>query len=157
MRVHGELLTPTLGEHRPRDWSGPRLPFRVSSQVYVALVGGPVALTIVGLLNAPRLRLDRRSTVLMALAGLVATLAGTAAAAFVRGDVAPRLFLQIAGVLAFGAFHLLQRTPERVHTMFSPNRDPDEDHASLWGPGIAAIVAGWLVQLPLVAALEEAA
>jgi hypothetical protein len=151
--VHGDLLTPTLAGHRPRDW-GSRLPWRVSSQLYVAFLGGPLAVLLVALLNAPRLRLGGRTVALIVAVGVAGTVAGVLAAALVPGDTAPRLVVQLAGVASYGALYLLQRSPDRIHSTFSPHEDPDDDYASLWRPGLAAIVAAWLVQGPLIALLE---
>jgi hypothetical protein len=152
--VQGDLLTPTLGGHRPRDWRT-RLPWRVQSQFYVAFLGGPVAVTLVAALNAVRLRMRRATVALFVGAGLLATGAGFAAAAALSGETAPRLVLQLAGVLVYGVFYLLQRTPDRVHSMFSPHDDEDRHYASLWGPGLAAVIAGWIAQLCLYAVLLE--
>jgi hypothetical protein len=148
--VHGDLLTPTLGEHRPRDWTS-RLPWQLVSQVYVAFLGGPLAVTIIAALNAQRLRLRGARIALMVAIGAAGTVAGVLAAARLDSDVAPRLVAQLAGVLTLGPLYLLQRSADRVHSTFSPNTDPDDDYASLWGPGLAAIAAGWLVQAPLIA------
>ena len=148
-----ELLTPTLGGHRARDWSS-RLPWRVTSQVYVGLIGGPVAVTAIALLNARRLRVGEISRRAMALIGISGLVAGVLAAALVPGQTAPRLFLQLAGVLTYGGLYLVQRAPDRVHSTFSPNDDPDDDYASLLGPGLAAVVLGWSVEIALVLGLE---
>ena len=151
--VDGDLLRPTLGAHRPRDWSS-RLPWRASSEVYVGLLGGPVAVTIIAALNARRLRMSRRSAWLMVLIGGVGMLAAALAATLGAGDTA-RQSVQLAGVLTTGPLYLLQRSPDRVHATFSPHADGREDYASLVRPGIAAILAGIVVEGGIVAALEQ--
>jgi hypothetical protein len=151
--VKGDLLTPTLQGHRPRDWAS-RRPWRLSSQVFVAFLGGPLAVTLIAALNGERLALDRSRLGLIALIGLAGTAAGVLAAGLLPGD-APRLIVQVAGVLTCGPLYVLQRSPDRVFSTFSPHDDPDEDYGSLWGPGFAAVVAGWIVQAPLVLALES--
>jgi fatty acid desaturase len=150
-----ELLTPTLAAHRPRTWTPGRLPWRLGSQVYVAFLGGPVAVGLIAVLNGARLAMPRAALVRMALVALAGTVAGVAGAALVPGDAAaPRLLVQLAGVLTCGVLHLVQRSPDRVHSTFSPHEDPDDDYDSLVAPGLAAIVAGWVVQIPLVSAVE---
>lgn len=148
--VKGDLLTPTLSEHRPRDWHA-HLPWQLGSQVFVAFLGGPVAVTIIAVLNGARLRMPRSLLWVMAAIGTAGAIAGVLTAGLVDAGTAPRLFVQVAGVVTYGPLYLLQRSPDRVHSTFSPHADPDDDYASLWLPGIAAVVAGWLVQLPLVA------
>jgi hypothetical protein len=151
--VKGDLLTATLTEHRPRDWKA-RLPWQLGSQVFVAFFGGPLAVMIIAVLNGLRLRMGRSDLALMATIGVVGTAAGVLAAGLLDGDT-PRLLVQVAGVLTYGPLHLLQRSPDRVHSTFSPHEDPAEDYGSLWAPGFAAVVAGWLVQAPLVLAVDS--
>ena len=146
--VKGDLLTPTLTEHRPRDWHE-RLPWRLGSQVFVAFLGGPVAVTIIAVLNGARLRMPRERLLLMAAIGVAGTIAGVLAAGLIDLGSA-RLLVQVAGVLTAGPLHLLQRSPDRVHSTFSPHHDPEDDYGSLWLPGLGAVLAGWLVQLTLV-------
>ena len=150
--VEGDLLTPTLTEHRPRDWSSP-LPWRLGSQVFVAFLGGPVAVTIIALRNGARLRMPRSPLLAMAAVGVAGTIAAVLAARFIDAGVAPRLLVQVAGVVTYGALFVLQRSPDRVHSTFSPHEDADDDYASLWGPGVLAVLAGWAVQWPLAVAV----
>jgi hypothetical protein len=132
------------------------LPWRLGSQVYVAFLGGPVALTAVAVLNAARLRMSQGAVALVVALGVLVTAAGVVAATLIDGDTTPRLVVQVAGVLLAGPLYLLQRAPDRVHSTFSPNDDVDDDYASLWVPGTAACIAGWIVQGALVAAAEAA-
>ena len=150
--VRGDLLTPTLGAHEPRDWST-QLPWRLGSQVFVAFFGGPLAVKIIAVLNGMRLRMPRRQLVTMVPIGVAGTIAGVLAAGLIDAGAAPRLLVQVAGVITYGPLHLLQRSPDRVHSTFSPHADPEDDYGSLWGPGIAAVLAGWVVQGALVAAV----
>ena len=148
--VRGDLLTPTLAEHRPRDWSS-HLPWQLGSQVFVAFLGGPFAVTLIAVLNGARLRMPRPRLLAMVAIGAAGMLAGVLAAGLIDAGAGPRLLVQIAGVVTFGPLYLLQRSPDRVHSTFSPHPDPEDDYGSLWGPGLAAVLAGWLVQFPLVA------
>ena len=149
---NGDLLTPTLAEHRPRDWSSP-LPWRLGSQVFVAFLGGPVAVTIIAVLNGGRLRMPGSQLGVMAGIGVAGTIGAVLAARFIDAGVAPRLLVQIAGVVTYGALFVLQRSPDRVHSTFSPHDDPDDDYDALWGPGLLAVLAGWAVQWPLAVAV----
>ncbi len=138
--VRGDLLTPTLQGHVPRDWRG-RLPWRLESQVYPAILGGPAAATLVALVNARRLRIDARTVALMAVGGVLLTALGLGAVAAFDSD-AMRLLIGAAGLAAYGAFYLVQRAPDRVHSTFSPHDDPEEDYESLLPLGVAAVVVG---------------
>ena len=149
------LLAPTLTDHVPRDWHT-RLPWRTSSQMYVGLLGGPVAVAAIGAINARRLRMPALTIPVMVLLGVTGTLAAVTAAVLI-GGAAPRLLFQLAGALTAGPVIRLQRAPERIHTTFSPNDAPDADHASLWGPGIAAIAGGWVVEALALGAAEAVA
>lgn len=152
--VQGDLLTPTLGHHRPRDWAG-SLPWQLGSQVFVAFLGGPVAVAIIAVVNGRRLRMPRERLALMGAIGVVGTIAGVLAAGLIDAGAAPRLLVQVAGVLTYGPLYLLQRSPDRVHSTFSPHPEAEDDYGSLWGPGLAAVLAGWIVQLPLVALVMQ--
>jgi hypothetical protein len=147
--VKGDLLTPTLGDHRPRDWTA-RLPWQLGSQVFVAFLGGPVAVTIIAVLNGLRLRMPPARVALMVAIGVAGTIAGVLAAGLIDAGTAPRLLVQVAGVVTYGPLYLLQRSPDRVHSTFSPHTDPEDDYGSLWGPGLAAVIVGWAVQFTLV-------
>jgi hypothetical protein len=152
--VQGDLLTPTLQAHRPRDWSG-RLPWRLESQVYPAILGGPLAATIVAVLNARRLQMPERTVRLMAGGGLAATLlALTVITLLDRG--ATRLLLGAAGVSLYFAFHQVQRPADRVHATFSPHDDPDDDYAPFLLPGAAAFLVGLAVQVAILLAVDGA-
>src|SRR5918995_281153 len=105
--VKGDLLTPTLAEHRPRDWSE-SLPWRLGSQVFVGFLGGPVAVTIIAVLNGARLRMPGARLALMAVIGLVGAVAGVLAAGLIDAGLAPRLLVQVAGVVTYGPLYLLQ-------------------------------------------------
>lgn len=145
------LLTPTLADHVPRDWTA-ALPWRLGSQIYVAVLGGPLAVTIIAVLNARRLRMP--ATLQFALAGIgVAVMAAVLlAASAVSADDVTRLFTQLSGAAAFGFMFLLQRPYDRAHQVFSPHIDEDDDYDSLWGPGVAAIIGGFVLTVILAGA-----
>lgn len=131
-----DLLRPTLAQHAP-PIAGGRRPWRLGSQVYVAFFGGPVAVTAIALLNARRLRLDRRASGLIAVCG-VAGLVGTVVLALAVDDL-PSAGRRVVALVAWGGMYLVQRTADRS---FAFHAHDDEDYASLWLPGILAVIAG---------------
>ena len=152
MTDSGALLTPTLAGHVPRDW-GKALPWRLGSQVYVAIIGGPLAVTIIAALNARRLRMSSRQVAAIVVCGVAGLLVALAVVAAIDEGDSGRLVFRIAGVLAYGPMYLLQRAHDRVHSAYSPFDDEDDDYESLWGPGIAAVVGGALLQAVLAGAV----
>jgi hypothetical protein len=153
--VAGEdLLTPTLQGHLPR--TGVR-PWRLGSQVYVAFFGGVLGVTAIALMNAGMLHAPARvraGILAIGAAGFAAVLA--AAVLLLGGDSAPdgaRIPLTLVGVVAWGGMFLLQRPYDRIYATFSRESDEDELYESLLGPGIAAVIAGFLVQGIIVAAV----
>ena len=135
------LLEPTLAAHVPRTGVDPR-PWRVGSQIYVGILGGPIAVTIIALLNALRLRMPSRALALIGAVGVAAI-----ALAVLLVSVLPeeaRIGAQITGAAAAGLFYLLQRRHDRVYFAFS-DEDDDLAYDSLWGPGVGAVIAGIVV------------
>ena len=57
-----------------------------------------------------------------------------------------RIGAQLIGVAAWAPMYLLQRSWDRVYATFSPTEDEDEAYESLWGPGLAAVIAGNVLQ-----------
>lgn len=156
MPAHGDLLAPTLAGHEPRTWDR-RLPWRLQSQVFVGFFGGALAVTIIAVLNGRRLRMPTDRVAVIAAIGVLGTVVGILAAGLVDGSGgASRLVVQLAGVLTCGPLYRLQRSPDRVHSTFSPHEDPDDDHASLVLPGIAAVIGSLVVQAALVTVIAGA-
>ena len=81
-----------------------------------------LAVTIVALINARRLRMSSRSQLLMAGAGAVALAGEVIAATLISGDQTPRLIRTLAALAAFGVFYWLQRSPERVYEYHAKRR-----------------------------------
>jgi predicted permease len=141
-----ELFEPTLAEYRE---TGER-PWRLGSQFYVAFFGGVVAVTAIAWLNAKRLGLDDRRRWLILLVGAVG-LAATIGVPLIRdegADAAFRLTSRVIAVLAFGGMYLLQRSADRVHSAFA--RDEEQAYASLWVPGLIAVIVGGVAQAVIV-------
>ncbi len=150
-----DLLTPSLAGHAPRTANDP-LPWRVESQVYVAILGGPLAVGLIAALNVRRLRMPGRAVAIAAAIAVIGTIAGVLAAGLIGGGPSPRLLIGLAGVATYGPLFLLQRTHGRVHSAVS-DRDDDEDWASLWAPGFGAVVAGLVIQLTVAGAIGGSA
>ena len=148
------LLTPSLADHVPRDPASAK-PWRLGSQIYVAILGGPLAVTLIAALNAQRLRMPGRLVGAIVAIGLAVLAAVALAVAAAQLDGATRLAVQLSGALAFGPMFLLQRPFDRVHRVFSRSEDDDEDHASLWVPGIAAVLVGAITTGVVLAAAED--
>jgi hypothetical protein len=145
-----DLLQPTLA-----DYVAPaEPPWRLDSQFWVAFFGGPLAVGGISYLNAGRLRLPRRGRILwVTAAALVAELlavyvfvaTGVASALGENESRAVRLLTQAAGVVAYPFLYRMQRPSDRVFRL----DHEDEDYASLWGPGLLAVVAGGLAGVGL--------
>ena len=146
------LLQPTLQDHVPRTYEESSRPWRTGSQIYVAILGGPVAVTVIALVNARRLRMPQAKTLVIAGIGVAATLAAVAIILAVPGE--GRLIAGLVGAVAAGPFYLLMRSYDRAYYAFTGDEVTDDKaYASLWGPGIAAVIVG----LVLVAAVVGAA
>jgi hypothetical protein len=147
-----DLLAPSLGE---RTAPSAQRPWRVGSQVWIGLLGGPLPVALIAWLNGGRLGVDsrRRGWILgWGVLGLVATLV---AAWFIGGahdgDLrAARSFLRLssraAGLLAYLAVARLQGAADRAYRMFD-----ERGYASLWGPGATALFGLGIPQALLIA------
>jgi len=124
-------------------------PWRLSSQVYVAFFGGVLAVTVISLINARRLRMPASGQAAVVGVGALG-LAGVIAFAVLSSLPAEaRVVIQLISLAAWGLMFLVQRPYDRVHTMFS-DRDEDDDYESLVAPGFAAVI---FLGLPLIVAL----
>ncbi|XYH94057.1 hypothetical protein ACMHYB_40345 [Sorangium sp. So ce1128] len=155
-----DLLTPTLQEGGGGSSAAGERPFRLQSQLWMGVLGGVLPMFIIGMVNAGRLRLpadQRRRMLYLGLAALAVVLviwvwaiASTAdqgsfgSPTFRRGI---RLANQLLGGLLFLAYRRMQQLADR-RFQFAGG-----EHASLWFPGIAAIVAGIVLQFAVLTAL----
>jgi len=149
-----ELLQPTLGGRRTRR-EGRDRPWRVGSLVYVAFLGGALALTPLAAYNAVKLGLDRVRVAAIVLVGLVAFAAAIAVGVAYDGS-GRNVVARIPALLAYGVAYLLQRQADRIYG-WADDRDDDEQYESLWVAGPIAVVAGGVVQALLVVSVDGAA
>ena len=142
------LLEPALAGRPARI--GVARPWRLTSQFYVAFLGGVLAVATLAILNARRLGM---SVAQQATIG-AAALAGFSVVLILAATSAPSSDLRLAGrvvsVLAWGAMFLVQRVPDRIH---SYHFDGDEPYESLLKTGPAIVVGVALGQIALVAML----
>lgn len=126
-----------------------RGPWRLDSQFWVAFFGGPVAAGALAWVNAGRLRLSpaRRIAVLSIAAGAL-VLEAVGAAVLAVADVASAtwdgngrvlgLTVQGGGAVAHPFLQRAQRTGDRVFRLVRG----ESGYASLWRPGLLAVVVG---------------
>lgn len=145
------LLTPSLDRHRPRDYSGSieQPPWRVSSMVYGAILGGPLALMILGLTNAGRLRAPEGTAGRIA-AVCTASLVAAFAVAHLLGIEAGRLVVGVFGLLAFAVVRRWLMPADRVRQMYAP------DEEAVTHQGIFAVTVGVVFFSLLVTLLLDA-
>jgi hypothetical protein len=137
-----DLLQPVLAQRPPE--APRRRPWRLSSQAYVAILGGPLAVAAIGLVNARRLRLrtSMQATIVTVSLAAEAALIVLAHAADLGRQA--RVASAVAGVVVYGVAYLIQRSADRVYAFHA---DADEPYASLLGPGAAAVVTARIIEL----------
>jgi hypothetical protein len=140
-----ELLQPTVA---PPPRRGP-LPWRVSSQFWVAFFGGIPAVTAIAWLNARRLGSTIRKQQLIILSGILAAAAYIAFVVYLvpAQQSSKRLAGRIIAVLLFLLLARIQRDDELRHQVFGKSR-----YASLWLAGVLACV----ISIAVVIAIELA-
>jgi hypothetical protein len=131
-----DLLEPVLADRAPRHWLL-ATPWRLGSQLYVAVLGGPLALAAIATVNAYKLRLPAARQAAIAAGGLVLELALIAFAQLADIGAAGLLPGAIAGIIAYGFARRLQLSGDRV---YSYNANGDDTYASMFAAGLAAIV-----------------
>ncbi|MGN9808106.1 hypothetical protein ACTMSW_01935 [Micromonospora sp. BQ11] len=145
-----DLFTPTIA---PPPYRPARPPWRVPSLLYPAVFGGPTAVTVLGVLNGRRLGLPRSALLTVLAAGLAGLLArvGVSLAFFDADNQRPaRLIGALAGGLVWAAVAAVQKRPFRAYELRGG------EPASLWVPGIAAVLACGLAEAVLIGALMAA-
>ena len=136
-----DLFTPSLGGLRRGAPPSGQRPWRLASQFYVAVFGGPLAAGLVGYENGKRLGLPGRRLVAIVGIALVA-LVGVAVAAALLGseDTGPlQLAVMVAGALAYLPIRELQKEADR---RYRAGRREDTRYDPLFRLGIGAVLVG---------------
>ena len=149
-----DLFTPSLSEWRPTVQNRP--PFRLNSQFWLALFGGPVAVTAIAVLNARRLQLSEAVVRRMVVGGILVTLLelGIAWAAIVgfgldpdrgaRATLLPKWSYSLINLLWTAVLVHWQTAAARQYESFGRG-----EYASMWGPGFVAALVSALVLFTL--------
>jgi hypothetical protein len=151
-----DLLRPTISAEplEPR-----KKPWRVQSQLWVAFFGGILAVTVIAIINARRLGIERQKRWLMATAGLIAL--GILFALWMRQPLADdfmayaratRNFRFLGRFIAVALFLLLawfQKRADAHHLVFATG-----DYASLWAAGVGASIGLGTLQSVAMAGLS---
>jgi hypothetical protein len=142
-----ELLQPTVAPAEPRP-----LPWRVSSQFWVAFLGGVPAATAIAFLNAGRLGAPASKRRWILVAGIVALLVSIGFSAWL-GIVeeqrrTARIVMRVVAVLLFLVLARIQRDEDAHHQVFGSGQ-----YASLWIPGIIATVVSGVGLVGIVLAV----
>lgn len=140
----GDLFEPSVGQTRPYNPS----PWNPASHVYVAFFGGVIALTAIAYLNASRLHLEEKAALRFILWGLGAFAAAIAVAYAIEGAVADsdqaRSYVRLGSrAVAIGLHFIFAARLKQSDRRF---QFADGEYESLWGPGIAAVIVGGIVQ-----------
>jgi hypothetical protein len=138
-----ELLRPTIGagvDMTVRPW-------RLKSQLYVAFFGGPIACTVIAFLNARRLGVAAPERRLILVAGAIALTASTAAYLVLEGllgaDDPYAMVPNIAATAIAMVCSLIQQRFQRPMDRAFQLRGAE--YRALWGPGIAAVIGGGIL------------
>lgn len=148
MPADAELFTPSLTQTTRRDLPAGSRPWRLSSQFYTAMFGGPLAAGLIGYLNGKRLGLSQER--LWAIAGV--GIAGFVALAIVSAALLDtsgrgRGIVAVAGLVCYLGVRELQKDSDRLYGL---DRDDDEAYDSLWNPGLVIALAFGIGQAVLL-------
>jgi hypothetical protein len=140
-----ELLRPTIGA----DVDISARPWRLMSQAYIAFFGGVVATTVIAVLNARRLGVPVKGQRLIALSGLGGLVLAAVALRLLTDEVSATSGTQVAirviAVLTCLGQLRIQQPMDRAFQLRGA------EYKSLWGPGIAAVIGGGLLEAVLLA------
>ena len=138
-----DLLQPTVTAAKPRP-----LPWRLSSQFWVAFFGGVPAVTAIAFLNARRLGVDAAKRRWVLLAGMVAFAVTIALMTWLgvmkEHRSTTRIVVRVVAVLLFFVLARLQRDEDGRHQVFGSG-----EYASLWGAGLLATLLGFVVTVAI--------
>ena len=138
-----ELLRPTIG-------AGVDLsvrPWRLKSQTYVAFFGGAISATLIAFFNAHRLGVDAGARRLILLTGAIGFVLSSAAQILLERllgssdpyAAVPTIASTVVAVVCSIVQQRFQRPMDRAVQLRGI------EYRSLWGPGIAAVLAGGII------------
>jgi hypothetical protein len=140
-----ELLRPTIG-------AGVDLsvrPWRLMSQTYVAFFGGVISATVIAFLNARRLGVAPDKRRLILLVGGIGLLLAAVVISLLTTDSTTsagiRVAIRVVAVATCLVQLRIQRPMDRAFQLRAG------EYGSLWGPGIAAVIGGGLIEAILLA------
>lgn len=149
-----DLLRPTVPGHAARP--GPA-PWQLGSQLWVWFFGGPLAGGPIAWMNARRLGLPPgRVGAVAGLALLTLGIHGGMLAYWLATDASGtkanlRLATRVVALLGGFAVNRVMRDADRAFTMLDAR-----EHASLWVPGLIAVVAAIVVTIAVLAFVRVA-
>lgn len=139
--VDSDLFRPSLQDHDPQREAKP---WRLSSQMFVAFFGGTMSIAIIAAINARRLRCPPR--VVRGVTGFlyIATVLDLLTRILLARGMIPiemepstaRLGLRIFALLVYVGARNAQVPYDRIYS-----RGEEGEYASLWVPGILAMIA----------------
>jgi hypothetical protein len=139
-----ELLRPTIAPEPPRP-----MPWRVSSQFWVAFLGGVPAVTVIAYLNARRLRASQSKRRWIALSGVIALIVTIVMMASLgmteEYRQVARIGVRVIAVVLFLILARIQRDDDRRYQVFGLGQ-----YDSLWAPGILVTVVSAVALVGLV-------
>lgn len=138
--MNDDLFQPTIGA-KPVVATPP---WRPDSIVYPAFFGGPLAATVLGLINGRRLALGNRQLLAVLAAGVAAIIGRIVATDLLSGQVGTRILGAAAGLVAWGAVAATQKRAFRAYAL--GGREP----AGLIGPGFAAAIGCGLLEILVI-------
>jgi hypothetical protein len=141
--VVNDLFVPTI---TAQPTTG-KPPWSVSTLVFPAILGGPLAITVLALVNGRRLGVASGGQLAVAAGGVGAMALRLWVLALVQSGSSGRVVSALAGALAYGVVVLVQRPPYRAFTLRGG------EAASLVWPGLAAAVGGAVIEAVLAAAV----
>jgi predicted MFS family arabinose efflux permease len=139
-----ELLRPTIRT----DVDLSVRPWRLMSQTYVAFFGGVIAVTVIAFINARRLGVDQAKRRLILLAGGLGLIAAAVVITVLTDDGTSsglRIAIRVVAVVCCLILLRIQQPMDRAFQLRGV------DHGSLWGPGIAAVIGGGVLEAILLA------
>jgi hypothetical protein len=144
--LNDDLFTPTVTDKA----SDLARPWRVDSLLYPGFFGGPLAATVLGVINGRRLGVGTRAQAAVVTAGLLAIVGRLVIITAVGQFTGTRIVIAMAGVAVWGAILLTQRRAFRGFQLTGG------EPASLLWPGLAAAIGGFVVEALLLLAFQGA-